>query len=78
MFKTMAYASPRCNRRKQVSKRWSPMPPISTKRTTTSHLNSLKKKKTTVYDVGNQGPALGHAHKYVGVKLVNGIPTLFS
>ena len=32
MFKTMAYASPRCNRRKQVSKRWSPMPPISTKR----------------------------------------------
>ena len=37
-----------------------------------------EEKKTTVYDVGNPGPALGHAHKYVGVKLVNGIPTLFS
>jgi len=43
---SVAYAPPMCSRRKQVSKRWSPMPTISTKRTTTSHLNSLKKKKT--------------------------------
>jgi len=54
------------------------MPTISTKRTTTSHLNSLKKKNTTAYDIGNPGPALGQAQKYVGVKLVNGIPTLHS
>jgi len=34
---------------------WSTTPPISTTRTSTSHLNSLSI-KTTTYDVGNPSP----------------------
>jgi hypothetical protein len=48
---------------------------LLTKRTITSHLNSLNTKKTMKYDVGNPGPGLGHAQKYGGVEPVNGIPT---
>jgi hypothetical protein len=42
----------------------------------TPHLNSLNTKMTMKYNVVNPGPALGQAHKYGGVKPVNGIPTL--
>jgi hypothetical protein len=46
---------------------------------TNNHLSSLlnllnKKRETTTYDVEN--PGLGQAQKCVGVKLINGIPTL--
>jgi hypothetical protein len=43
------------------------------KRTITSHLNSLNKKKTTVYGVGNPDSGLGQTYRYDGVKPVNGI-----
>jgi hypothetical protein len=46
---------------------------ISTKRTTISHLKSLNTKITTTYCVRNQGPGLGQAHTFGGVKLVRGI-----
>jgi hypothetical protein len=36
---------------------------ISTKRTITSHLNSLKMKKTMTYDDRNPGPGFGQAQK---------------
>ena len=51
------------------------MPPISTKRTITSHLHSLNTKKTTTYYFGNSDPCLGWAHKCDGVKPVKGIAT---
>jgi len=35
----------------------------------------LNTKKTIPYDFGNPGPGLGQAHKCVGVKSINGIPT---
>ena len=45
---------------KKFKQRWKTIPPTSTKRTTTSHLNSLKKKKKpTIYEVGNTGPGTG-------------------
>ena len=31
-------------------------------------------KKITTYRIGNQGPNLGHAHRYGGIKPVIGIP----
>jgi hypothetical protein len=37
---------------------WSNIPLKSPKGAITSHLNSLKTKKTTTYDVGNPGPDL--------------------
>jgi hypothetical protein len=40
---------------------WITIPTISTKRTITSHLNSLNRKNTTSYDIGNPGPGLGQA-----------------
>jgi hypothetical protein len=46
-----------------------------TKRTITSHLNSLDIKKT--FDVGNPHPGLTQTHKCGGVKPVNEIPTIF-
>ena len=53
---------------------WLSIPPISTKRTATSHLNWTKhKEKTTTYDVGNPDPALGQVQKCGGGKPVNGI-----
>jgi hypothetical protein len=50
---------------------WSSIPPISTKRTFTFHLNSLNTKKTMTYDVGNPCPGL--IRKCDGVKPVSGI-----
>jgi hypothetical protein len=41
----------------------------------TSHFNPLNRRKTTTYNVGNADPGLGQAHKCVGVKQVNEIPT---
>jgi hypothetical protein len=39
--------------KRKFKKYWLKLPPISTKRTTTSHLNSMNtKKKSTKYDVG--------------------------
>ena len=52
---------------------WSTILPISTKRTTISHLNSLNtKKKTTTYDIENPDPGLGQAQKsiYSGACLI--------
>ena len=46
---------------KRKFKVMSTIPAISTKRTTTSHLNSLNTKKTTTYDAGNSDPGLGQA-----------------
>jgi len=48
----------------------SAIPPISTKRTIISHLNSLNTQKTPSYDVGNLGPGLRLAQKCGVVKLV--------
>jgi len=45
--------------------------PISTKRKTTSHLNSLNTKKTRTCYVENNGPCLGYAHKCNAIKQVN-------
>ena len=54
---------------KRKFKQWcSTIPPISTKWTSTHHLNSLNLKKTTTYDIGNPGPRLGHAQKCGWVK----------
>ena len=36
----------------------------------------IQHKKTTTYDIENQGPDFVQAHKCIWVKLVNGIPTL--
>jgi len=43
----------------------STIPSISTKRTITSHLNSLSTKegRTTTYNVGNPSPGLGQAQQ---------------
>jgi len=45
--------------------RWATFPPISTKRTITFHIHSLNTKKTMAYDIGNPGPVLGQAQKWV-------------
>ena len=41
------------------------------------NLNSLNTKILQHNDIGNPGPDLGQAQQCYGVKLVNGIPTLF-
>jgi hypothetical protein len=41
------------------------------------NINSLITKRLQHNDIGNSGPDLGQAHKCCGVKLVNGILTLF-
>jgi hypothetical protein len=51
--------------------KWSPIPSISTKHTTTSHLISLNTKMTKTCDVENSGPVLEQAQQCGGVKLVN-------
>ena len=62
---------------KRKSKQWwSTIPPISTKRTTTSHPKSLNMKKNMTYDIGNPGPDLGEKPTCGEVNPVNGIPTL--
>ena len=48
------------------------MPPISSKRKTTSHLKSMNTKKSTKYGIWNPGPILGRVNKCGWVKLVNG------
>jgi hypothetical protein len=48
------------------------IPPISTKRTASSHLNWTQK-STKAYDVENAGPSFGHAQKYGRFKLVYGV-----
>jgi hypothetical protein len=53
---------------------WFTISPISTKRTTTSHLNSLNTKKNPQY-MKLEIQVLGQAHKCGGVKPVNEIPT---
>jgi hypothetical protein len=55
------------NKRK-FKQRWSSIPPISTKQTIISRLNSWNIKKTMTYDVVNPGPGLGQAQK-CGVEL---------
>jgi hypothetical protein len=53
---------------------WSTIPPISTKGTTISHINSLNTKKT--YDIGYPVTSLEQAQQCGGVKFVNVIPIL--
>jgi len=51
-----------CKVMKRRFKQWRlTIPSILTKRTTTSHLDSLNTKKTMKYDIGNPGPGLGQA-----------------
>ena len=54
----------------------STIPPISIKRATTSHLNSLNTKMTMTYDIGNPDPGLEQAQICGVIKPVNVIPTL--
>ena len=49
---------------------------ISTKRTITSHINSLNTNKTTTYDVGNPGPGLWQVQTYGRVKPVKQDPNI--
>jgi hypothetical protein len=51
--------------------------PTSTKRTMTSHLNSLTLKKTTTYDVGNPDPGFGQAHNCGLKRLIGTQPSPF-
>ena len=46
--------------------------PISTNRTTISHIMSLNTGKTMIYAVGIPGPVLGQAHKFGEIKPNNG------
>jgi hypothetical protein len=48
---------------------FSTIPPISAKRTITSHLNSWNTKKIMTSDVGNTGPGLGQAQICGGVNI---------
>jgi len=58
-------------------KQWWPIfPPVSTKRTTISHIRPFNIKKTTTYSLRNKGPCLVHTQTCDGVNPVNGIPTL--
>ena len=57
--------------KRKCKQRWSTIPPISTKRTSTSQLKSLNTIKTMTNDVGNLGP--GQAHRCGRVKPVNGM-----
>jgi hypothetical protein len=53
---------------------WSTIPPISSKQTITSHLNSLNIKNTMTYDIGN--PGLGQTQQCGGgVKLKSRLGT---
>ena len=63
------------NKRK-FKQRWSSIPPISTKQTIISRLNSWNIKKTMTYDVVNPGPGLGQMQTCGGVKLINEIPNI--
>ena len=56
---------------RKLTQTWSTSPPITTKQT--SYLKSFSIKKTTIYDVGNLGSALGQARLCGGV---NGITFL--
>ena len=52
------------------------IPPLSTKRTITSHLHSLKTRKTTMTEVGNPCAGLRQTQKSGEVKLIKVIPAL--
>jgi hypothetical protein len=55
------------------------IPPISAKRTITSHLKSLSTKKTKTYDVGNPGPVLpytGYLFSFVYICIAVGDPVI--
>jgi len=49
----------------------STIPSISTKRTITSHLNTLNTKTGATYYVGNPDHSFGQTHRCCGVKPVN-------
>ena len=49
--------------KRKLKQLWSTIPPILTKRTITSHLNSQNPENTMTYEVGNPGPGLGQEHK---------------
>jgi hypothetical protein len=46
---------------------WTTIPPISTKQTTTSHLNSLNINNTTIFGVANPSIVIGQPQTYGGV-----------
>ena len=48
----------------------------NSKRNNHSSPQLIQHKKTTTYDIVNQGPGFGQAHKCTWVKSANGIPTL--
>jgi hypothetical protein len=60
-----------------MKKKFTTVPPISTKQTITPHLNSLlhEKKRTMTYDAGNPRPGLGQVQKCGEVKPVYRIQT---
>jgi len=52
--------------KRKFKQRWSSIPPISTKRTITSHFNWThwtQEKQPTTYHAGNPGACLGHAQQ---------------
>ena len=55
----------------EIKQWWSTIPPISTKQTITSHLDSLNTKQTMTYDIGNLGSGLGQAQKCKWDRLVS-------
>ena len=57
------------NKRK-YKQRWSTIPPISTKQTTSSHLKPLNIKQTMTHDVGNPSPG---TDTQIWVKVSSGI-----
>ena len=60
-----------CYEKKVYKQRWSTIPPMSTKRTITSHLKSLNLKKITTYHHGSPCPGMRQAQQYVGVNPIN-------
>jgi hypothetical protein len=57
--------------KRKFEKRWSTIPPLSTTRSTTSHLKSLNTKNTTTYADGYQGSCLGQTQRCGLIKPVN-------
>ena len=56
--------------KRKFKPRWSSILPISTKRTFTSHLSLIekrKRKKRATYDVGNPGPRLRQGQQCDGL-----------
>ena len=57
--------------KRKFKQSWSTIPPISTKQTITSQLNSLSTKKNTARCNINPDPCLGQAQKYGRIKVIN-------